>query len=67
LEAVEELASVVEDVPLLDSPHALMTSTTIAALMARRVFDGMASTIGVDPGRLSILRDALSSVDLPDI
>jgi len=50
-----EVAGTVEDVLLrLDPPHALTTSATIVALMARKVVYGMTSVAPVDPGRLSI-------------
>jgi len=55
LVAVAEVAGTVEDVLLrLDPPHALRTSATIMALMARKVVYGMTSVALVDPGRLSI-------------
>jgi hypothetical protein len=55
LAAVAEVAGTVEDVLLrLDPPHALRTSATIVALMARKVVYGMTSVAPVDPGRLSI-------------
>jgi len=54
LAPVAEVAGVVEDVLLrLDPPHALRTSATIVALMARKV-RGVTSVAPVDPGRLSI-------------
>jgi hypothetical protein len=55
LAAVAEVAGTVEDVLLrLDPLHALRTSATIVALMARKVVCGMTSVAPVDPGRLSI-------------
>jgi hypothetical protein len=55
LAAVAEVAGTVEDALLwLDPPHALRTSATIVALMARKVVYGMTSVAPVDPGRLSI-------------
>jgi hypothetical protein len=44
-----------EDVlPWLDPLHALRTSATMVALMARKVVHGMTSVALVDPGRLSM-------------
>jgi hypothetical protein len=55
LAAVAEVAGAVADVLLrLDPLHALRTSATIVALMARKVLYGMTSVAPVDPGRLSI-------------
>jgi hypothetical protein len=57
LAAVEEVAGAVEDVLLLlDPPHALRTSATVVALMARKVVYRMASVAPIDHGRLGILR-----------
>jgi hypothetical protein len=54
LAAAAEVAGTVADVLLrLDPPHALRTSTTIVALMARKVLYGMTSVAPADPGRLS--------------
>jgi hypothetical protein len=53
--AVAEVAGTVEDVLLrLDPPHALRTSATIVALMARKVVYGMTPVAPVDSGRISI-------------
>jgi hypothetical protein len=50
-----EVEGTVEDVLLrIDPPHALRTSATIVALMARKVLYGVTSVARVDPGRLSI-------------
>jgi hypothetical protein len=55
LAAVAEVADTVEDVLLrLNPPHVLRTSTTIAALMARKGEYRMASVAPVDPGLLGI-------------
>jgi hypothetical protein len=55
LAAVTEVAGTAEDVLLrLDPLHALRTSATIVALMARKVVYRMTSVAPVDPGRLSI-------------
>jgi hypothetical protein len=55
LAAAAEVAGTGEDVLLrLDPLHALRTSATIVALMARKVVHGMTSVAPVDAARLSI-------------
>jgi hypothetical protein len=55
LAVVAEVKGTVEDELLwLDPPHALRTSATIVALMARKVVHGRTSVALVDPGSLSV-------------
>jgi hypothetical protein len=55
LAAIAEVADTAEGVLLrLDPPHALRTSATIVALIARKVVYGTTPVAPVDPGRLGI-------------
>jgi hypothetical protein len=52
---------------LLDPPHALRTSATMVAVMARKVVYGMASLARSWTSQHSEEEDAPSSIDLPDV